>query len=760
MNSNRNRQIPRVQEEKNVIDAAHRDAHTGALIGGATAAGTASLLLKKKRLLGIVGSGALGAVSGAAAGRRIGIDRGARDVHDARKALNQQRQLAALTAEVNDLVMRQTERDALRFETVDGATAAKPVRPGQLKIIRRPSVRGQMSEPGNGRSSEAEFFSPARQAIADKWGYGIAESLEDDELDDEHAAALHDAIMGKVQKTDSPSAGVRRGEDFERGVLAQHMGARVVEAMSPAEVHAHYLGAVRKGLIELEDQGEATSFAILNRSRTPEGTFAPDDQVSSAAVRRAYSPDSATSRAASADPHTGRNAAIAGATAAAAGIGARALFKGRKGRLRLPPGVAKIAGSGAPKSFAMTSAPGPGTYPIRRAKLRGKKPPGVPKILGKKKPTNLGAFLIHDDAFPLLPQPGQKLAPGMRQRVKPARTRKEVLARLKEITQLASRHDLGLGAAVAEGAIDALGLGEATTPKRKKLMVDANGNVINPKFLPTPATTSTSSFASALRRLHEFGIGSSITSGAGRFLPEVGAIAGGDLIGESLHDRIVAARQRKAKKARMQVRGGIEAQSPPGPTTMSAILGVVQEFDYGVERTARAKRNNTTVAAAGVGAVGGALAGAYHDQGRPVKVGDLRPGDSIYRRQGIGGIFQHSGVVGEDGKVVHRSRGSSVARSVLPQSFVKGGKGPLRRESHSDDLPRAQAARNATRASGQRQGKYSIAGENCHTASTRIASKSAPHSRQLRKVIGGAAIGAAGAGAMAHILQNHKKKDQ
>ncbi len=151
-------------------------------------------------------------------------------------------------------------------------------------------MRGQRSEPGNGRSSEAEFFSPARQAIADKWGYGIAEALEDDQLDDEHAKVLYNAVMARMEQVNSPAAGVRHGEDFERSVMATHLGSKAVDAMSPAEVHCHFLSAQRRGLIELDGAEAATDFAILDRERTAQGTFAPEGQVTDQAVARAYDP--------------------------------------------------------------------------------------------------------------------------------------------------------------------------------------------------------------------------------------------------------------------------------------------------------------------------------------------------------------------------------------------------------------------------------------------------------------------------------------
>ena len=709
MNTNRNnRQLPRVAEEKNIIDSAHRAASRGALLGGAGGTLAGYLAGGKKRKIAAAIGGLTGAVVGDKAGRQYGIRTGAKDVIAARKALNQQRQLAALTAEVRDLAVRAGERDAVRFETVDGATAKKPVRPGQHPTRIYPKAKGPYIA-GNGIDDQGEYeLTAERQRLAEIYGWGVVSALDDDQLTEANCERLHQQVLDRQARANGPHAGGDRSAEFERNYFAAKLGHATVARMGAAEMHALFVAHQRNGLVEFEDQNETTDFAILNRSRTPEGTFAPDDQVSSAAVRKAYSRDSVTAKAASSDPHTGRDATLAGAVVGAAGLAGRALLKGRKGRLKLPPGVAKIAGSGAPKSFAMTSAPGPGTYPIRRAKLKGKKQPGVPKVAGGKrvpKPArhNMALLIADDDpAFRLDPVKPTRLAPGMHQRVKPARNRKEVLARLKEITQLASRHDLGLGAAVAEGAIDALGIGEATTPKKRRLLRDANGNILNPQFLKDPGVTSTSSFSSALRRLHEFGIGSSITSGAGRFLPEIGAVAGGDLIGESLHDRIVAARQRKAKKARMQVRGGIEAQGPPGPTALAAILGTLNEFSD--DSRDRARRRAGDLGAAGVGAAaGGYGAMASYRPGRPAHPGEDLQGKRVFvKRKSVIPSF-HVGVGGENG-VVHRSPGRGDFREVKRDTFRRNGTGGLRVEDVvNGKTPRANA-RAASAAAGTKAG--------------------------------------------------------
>jgi len=823
-NQNRNRPYPRVQEEANIIKAAHQGAHTGALVGGATAAGTASLFLKKKRLLGIAGSGALGAVTGAAAGRRIGIDRGAKDVRDARKALNQQRQLEQITRTLDFMEAR---AEHLGFESIDGATAAKPVSAIQRRPVARPSVRGMRSEPGNGVSAEA-LFAEARQDIASRWGWGIASSLADDELTDEHAEALHNVIMGKIQKADAPAAGLRSGEDFERALLAQHMGARVVEAMGPAEVHAHYLGAVRKGLVELDNHDETTDFTLINRTRNGEGEFAPEGQVTSQSIQRAYASNPR-------ERTTGKTASTVGAVGAAAGLaGAIAHLRGRKGKrprltggsvpqlgfaakddgshpvrdtlagvgagalgaaallalrkrrqLRLPTGVPKLP----PKtidvetetmsrripfltSFVMGH---PGAYPIKRRALRGKKPPtGIhPRQLGKKKPTNL-AFLIHDPDFPILPMKQPKLPPGMHQRVKPARTRKEVLERLKAITALSSR-EFGTGnlvGSLAGDAIDAVvggslaGETPAQRRQRQARLAQQQQNVSDDSDIANDSTAQPRTLDSALDRLAnmDFAIGDAITRGAARLSPEIAAIGIGDVLGETAHDKIKAAQDKKKRRLTRQ-RGGVEplpgmGTSPGVQTSMSAVHDTLLEFDHGNERTARAKRNGTTVAAAGAGGIAGAVGGLKYDQGSPVAHSDLKPGDRVYRRFGPGGLFQHAGIVGQDGKITHRTSGSATYRAIKPDSFAKTGKAPTYRENNPADVSRAKAAKNASKAAGTRAGKYCVGSNNCQTAVERIASKGRPVSGQLRRAGIGAAIGAAGVGSVAAILNRKIRKDK
>ena len=728
MNSNQKNFRPTQHEISDVTAESRRDARRGTLAGG-IGGYLAGALLKKKaaKIAGAVAGG----VAGHMIGSRVGRREGAKDVVKSRQAL-----LQNMSARLDSLEERELAR--LGFETVDGATAAKPVSGIPNRLPRRPSVRGQRSEPGNGRSSEAEFFSPTRQAIADKWGYGIAEALDDDELDDEHAAALHDAVMAEIQRTDSPAAGVKRGEDFERNVLATHLGAKAVDAMSPAEVHCHFLSAQRRGLIEFDGADETTDLAILTRERTDTGQFAPEGQTDSLAVQRAYARSPRERR-------TGVSVATGAAGVAAGLAGAYAHLRGKKRRApRLtagsPPalpgaigadfaarddvshpvrdtlagvgaGALGVAGllalrkrrlarlaSGVPKlpprtidvdsqtlsrrlPFLTQLAMGhPGSYVIRRRTLRGKKPPtGIhPRQLGKAKKHSL-AFLIQDDDFPLVPQQPQKLPPGVKRRVPLARTRKEVLARLKAMTQL-SRRDFGAGslaAGLADGAIDALAVGGATNPaKKKKLLIDANGNVINPQFLPDPGTTSTSSFASAIDRLHELGFGSAATSA---ILRDAGVIAGADLTAEELHDAITKAQKRKKQKALLK--GGIEAT--PGmngaPTTMSSVHSTLTEFDADGARD-RARKRAGELGAAGVGGIAGAVGGLKYDQGSPVAHSDLKPGDRVYRRFGPGGLFQHAGVVGEDGKITHRTRGSATYRAIKPDSFAKTGKAPTYRD--------------------------------------------------------------------------------
>ncbi len=112
-----------------------------------------------------------------------------------------------------------------------------------------------------------------------------------------------------------------------------------------------------------------------------------------------------------------------------------------------------------------------------------------------------------------------------------------------------------------------------------------------------------------------------------------------------------------------------------------------------------------------------------------------------------------------NGRVVHRTAGSSQYRSVKPDSFAKVGKAPTYRENSSADLPRSKAARNASKAAGTRAGKYCVGSNNCQTAVERISSKGRPFSGQIRRAGIGALGGALAAGSAAAIL-NHRKTNQ
>lgn len=97
------------------------------------------------------------------------------------------------------------------------------------------------------------------------------------------------------------------------------------------------------------------------------------------------------------------------------------------------------------------------------------------------------AFLIHDDAFPLLPMKQPKLPKGARQRVPVAETKQEVIDRLKARTQL-SRRDFGtgVGKVVAETVIDATTRGADIASKKKrptKAMIAAKN--ADPDLVPT-----------------------------------------------------------------------------------------------------------------------------------------------------------------------------------------------------------------------------------------------------------------------------------
>jgi len=796
-NPNRPRPYPRVQEEKTIIDSAHQTARRGSLIG-ALAGGVAGSLAKKRKLGTAAAAALAGGVAGHYAGRAIGVHEGARDVLAARKALDRRSQLAALRA---DLVELRERSDAWDFDR--SGNAMEPGLSGQHPVPIFPKSKRKDTQQC-GIDDEGDYqLTPERQALAEIYGWGIVSALDDSELSEENCQALMEQVQASMSKANGPHSGGDRSANFERQFLASKLGDKAVSEMPDSLVHCHFLSAQRRGLVEFEDQSEATDFALVSRERNDAGQFVDQDQVSSAAVARAYDPRGR---------RTGRN--VGAGIAAGAGLAA-ALAHFRKVR---GSKIARIGNGSAPTLPGADFARGDDSHPVRdtvagvgagalgvagllalRKRRRLRLAPGVPRLMpgigdvidvesttlaarhmrpspfsrgpkrfvkrprrggkllpgGKK--TNL-AFLINDPDFPILPVKNPVYPKGVKVRVKPAKTRAEVIARLKAMTQL-SRRDFGAGAgalasSLVEGAVDAVGLGNATAPKKKKLMIDANGNVISPNWLPDPGTTSTSSFASAIARLQNFGIGSALTSGVAR---DVGVIAGADLTAEEIHDAIQQAQARKRKKARQQVQGGIETTPGMGgaPTTMSAIFETVREFDHGNERLARAKRNGTTAAAAGAGGIAGAIGGLKYDQGTPTLHSDLKPGDRVYRRFGPGGLFQHTGIVGEDGRIVHRTAKSSQYRSVKPDSFAKTGKAPTYRESHPSDLPRAKAAKNATKAAGTRAGRYCVGTNSCQTAVDRLASRGRP-SGQLRRAGIGAAVGALGVGSVAQILNRRK----
>jgi predicted flap endonuclease-1-like 5' DNA nuclease len=416
-----------------------------------------------------------------------------------------------------------------------------------------------------------------------------------------------------------------------------------------------------------------------------------------------------------------------------------------------------------------------GTYKIRRANLRGKKPPGVPRVKIAGKNTNL-AFLINDPDFPLMPQQGQKLPPGVKRRVPLARSRKEVLARLKAITAL-SRRDFGAGglaASLLDGAIDATIYDDTTgqTPAQKRArqqriqaqQQNASANTSETGDSGNDPTAQPRTLDSALDRLAnmDFSAIGRIGSVAGKYLPEAGVIAGGDIVAENIHDRQTDA---KTRRRRRLLRPGGAIQSTPGmgtapgdQTTMSAVHDTLLEFDGDGARD-RARKRAGELGAASVGGATGAYAGlATHRPGRPVQPGEDLRGKRVYVRRKSPLPSDHVGIGGEEG-VVHRSGGRDSFREVKGGSFRKIGKGPLRTEDIRNGKSPEENARAASRAKGASAGRYSIARNNCEHGADRIVGGRGV-SRQVRRAIGGAAIGAIGAGTVASILNRKNRGNQ
>ena len=404
-NQNSNHQfVPRNADVRLVEDAAHRGARKGSAIG-AGGGGLIGALISRRRKLGSGVAGAIGgALAGHVAGRSIGIREGAKDVRDARRALNQRNQLAALRADIQGL---QENADAREFDRLDSSTEPGPSR--QHPIRSYPHAKGPYV-PGNGiDDQEAYEMSPLRQKLIEIYGLGVVSALSDDELSDANCRALMREVQASMARANGPHASSNIDPEFERHFLASKLGDKAVSEMPKSLMHCHFEAARRKGLVDLDDMEATKNFAIIDRTRTDTGEFAPEGQVDSQLVQRAYSP-------------TRRKTGIEAGAGVAAGAGlasAIAHLRGKKARtLRLAPGVPKLP----PKTIDVDSenleARLPfltrftmgkvGKYPIKRRALRGKKPPtGIrPVSIGKAKPRHCLAFLIQDDDFPLVPSAG------------------------------------------------------------------------------------------------------------------------------------------------------------------------------------------------------------------------------------------------------------------------------------------------------------------------------------------------------------------
>jgi hypothetical protein len=97
-------------------------------------------------------------------------------------------------------------------------------------------------------------------------------------------------------------------------------------------------------------------------------------------------------------------------------------------------------------------------------------------------PTEL-AFLIHDDAFPIVPLKQPKLPKGMKQRVPNAETRAEVIKRMQDKTELSGGG--GAGKVVAETIIDGTTIGADLGPKKKKSKAKKAADDADPDLTPT-----------------------------------------------------------------------------------------------------------------------------------------------------------------------------------------------------------------------------------------------------------------------------------
>jgi hypothetical protein len=287
--------------------------------------------------------------------------------------------------------------------------------------------------------------------------------------------------------------------------------------------------------------------------------------------------------------------------------------------------------------------------------LAGDQTAALLRSKGVKSQNNFALF-VNDPNFTKtgseeMPDPATLAAHGLKPNATRAEWLKARLDRIRKITQFAS-----VGSEIASDAVEQL---VKPSSSKKKKFVDQNGNPISPsQWLANNQPGATP---------QQFAAYGKIASAVGKHLPDLATITAADIAaGEVLDSQ---GRRKKVKK-KATIQGGIQATPGMGgaTTTMAAIHETLLEFAQGKERTERAKRIGAIGAAGALGATAGGLAGLAHNSGKPVRHSDLQPGDKVYRRSGPAGMYQHTGVVDESGRVTHRTRGSETVRSVTPDS--------------------------------------------------------------------------------------------
>lgn len=716
---------PRQSEENSVIASANRGSDRGAVVGALAGAGLGAKLLRKYRAVGAITGGLSGAAAGSVAGRKIGAASGARHIKEARRSLTENMQV--LNAKLTEL--ESFVSPPLFIDRNGNTNESRPSNVGQNHRIPIYRLKGNsVGSPGLGRSAEGEaYFSPLREALAAKYGRGIVDALTDGELSEERCKALRDRILSQQRIAGSGCAGEPAFSSAQKRCwLAAKIGEKQTSLMSDAEINCNFLASKRRGLVELNYAPERiNNFDFRSRNSTGEYSNQPD----SAAVQRAYSP---TQR------KTGLG--LAGLAAGAAGVGAGLLLRGKKS-LRLNPRTIDVPTQSFGAMLVSGSAPKP----------------------------------IGTEQDKMMPSPEMLKRMGLPENLTPLQWRKLQIQKLRNSTsewhaiQERINEFQSVSAALAEDGIEAL-----IKPKKKKQTdqygnpIDEDGNVI-PRKLVDPGTrqAGVNSVASQTGNTPSGMVAttfSSIATAARKALPylkkggvvgsEVGVIAGGDLLGQNIHDA-----QEKKKKKKLQ---GVE-QLPGnrnaagvGQATQMSIKSVLTEF----AQRKKQDSNGHVIAGGAAGAGIGAAAGALHRPGSPISHNDLQPGDKVNRRFGPGGVFQHTGVVDESGRVVHRTVGSQKIRSVKPETYGRVGKGSTFREAPGrNDFPASQRAANATKAAGTSAGKYSCVGNNCQHSTTHISSGKA-HSPQLRRAGLGALAGGALAASAAAILKRRQQKNK